>query len=320
LAEKPLMVIDSENSEVTTDVFKTEFDQLDAQTRETVLGLFDPVRDHLKYELLENINEVKETIDKSQEGDVTNDALAEVGQKMVELGEGIKNEVAEQEQQEEPYLIAQRIFAANSMQVCEVGALYSATEGALYHHISFLNHSCNPNSVWSWTIDDFRKKVVRAVKDIKKGEEILCNYVDLEEFNYGSREIRRAALADKFGFFCKCSECSLEGDELDVNEQQRSQIVANLALIKELMKKFEEKSTVGALKTGTDTVGMVSQLGLALELPRLMLNIYQVASAARYQNIIGTINPTTFSQRALQYCQKFGDSFMYFYNFVCKPD
>ena len=26
------------------------------------------------------------------------------------------------------------------LKVCEVGALYSATEGALYHHISLINH------------------------------------------------------------------------------------------------------------------------------------------------------------------------------------
>ena len=65
---------------------------------------------------------------------------------------------------------------------------------------------------------------MRAIKPIKKGEEILVNYVDLEEFNYGTRESRfsidrqiiidffqrRLALVDKFGFFCKCTECSLE--------------------------------------------------------------------------------------------------------------
>ena len=31
---------------------------------------------------------------------------------------------------------------------------------------------------------------VRAIKPIKKGEEILVNYVDLEDFNYGNRESR----------------------------------------------------------------------------------------------------------------------------------
>ena len=75
-------------------------------------------------------------------------------------------------------------------QVCEVASLYSPTEGALYNQISLLNHSCNPNSVWSWTKDDFRRKTVRVMKPIQKGEEIVVNYVDLEEFNYGSRDAR----------------------------------------------------------------------------------------------------------------------------------
>merc|ERR1719228_1237686 len=150
---------------------------------------------------------------------------------------------------------------------------------------------------------------------VKKGEEILVNYVDLEDFNYGSREVRRAVLADKFGFLCKCSECSLEGAELELNEQQRADVVSNLATIKALMAQFEEKATVTALQTGSSTVATVTELGLAYELPRVLLNMYQVAMAARYQNIIGTVTPAMFGERALSFCRLFGDSFMYFYNF-----
>ena len=201
-----------------------------------------------------------------------------------------------------------------------MSSLYSGTEGGLYHHISLLNHSCNPNCVWSWTKDDFRRKVVRAVKTIKKGEEVLANYVDTEEFNFGSRDHRRSVLVDKFGFICKCSECSLDNDELDLNEQQRKEVVENIKLVKDLMNKFEERSTVSALKTGQETVRVVRELGLVYEVPRLLLNCYQVATAARFQNIIGMLNPRVYSDQALAYCEKFGDSFMYFYTFVTKPN
>ena len=44
----------------------------------------------------------------------------------------------------------------------------------------------------------------------------------------------------------------------------------------------------------------------------------QVATAARYQNIIGSVNPAVFRDRALALCSLFGDSFLYFYNFVCR--
>jgi len=317
LQEMPLMVIDSTDSEVSSDHFKLEFEVQGEATQKKVLELFDPVKDDLKLELLENINEVEAGIRKGREEDPGNQELGELVQRMGELGAGI---IREADEEEEDYIRAQRIFAANSMQVCEVGAIYSSTEGALYHHISLINHSCNPNAVWSWTKGNFRKKVVRAIKPIKKGEEILVNYIDLEDFNYGNRESRRLALVDKFGFFCKCSECSLEGDEFDLNEQHRLEVVQNLETVKTLMAKHNERSTVQALNTGSSTVVLVKELGLMLELPRILLNMYQVATAARYQNIIGSVNPAVFGDRALALCSLFGDSFLYFYNFVCRPD
>ena len=39
-------------------------------------------------------------------------------------------------------------------------------------------------------LDYIEPMKVRAIKPIKKGEEILVNYVDLEDFNYGNRESR----------------------------------------------------------------------------------------------------------------------------------
>ena len=81
---------------------------------------------------------------------------------------------------------------------------------------------------------------------------------------------------DKFGFLCKCSECSLEGSEFDLNEQQRLEVVQNLETVKALMGKHEERSTMVALKTGSSTVVLVKELGLMLELPRILLNMYQV--------------------------------------------
>jgi hypothetical protein len=174
--------------------------------------------------------------------------------------------------------------------------------------------------VWSWTKGEFRRKVVRAVKAIGKGEEILVNYVDVEDFNYGSREARQRVLAERFAFFCRCSECGLEGEALRENEEQRAEVVAGLARVKELMAEHEERATVAALQAGAAAVGRVAQLGLGLELPRILLNMYQVATAARYQNILGAANPALFRERALGLCSQLGDSFMHFFNFVCLPD
>jgi len=76
-----------------------------------------------------------------------------------------------------------------------------------------------------------------------------------------------------------------------------------------------------ALKTGSSTVVLLKELGLMLELPRILLNMYQVATAARYQNIIGSVNPAVFGDRALALCSLFGDSnlFNYIYFFLLPP-
>ena len=61
----------------------------------------------------------------------------------------------------------------------------------------------------------------------------------------------------------------------------------------------------------------MKELGLVCELPRMLLNLYQVATAARYQNIIGCpANPALYSDQALAFCSRLGDSFLHFYNHV----
>jgi len=319
IEEMPLMVIDSPNCEVAVDVFKKEFANLSEESRHKVLSLFDPLNDELKLEMQNSISEIEKAIDEEQfsSGDQTDEKIKEMTSQLESLSADLASYAEEETEKTEAAL---RIFSGNSIQVCEVSSLYSSTEGGLYYQISMLNHSCNPNCVWSWVQGDYRRKVVRAVKTIKKGEEVVANYVDTEEFNFGSREHRRSVLVDKFGFVCKCTECSLDCQELELNEQQRKEVIENIKLVKDLMNKFEERATVSALKTGQETVKLVRELGLVYEVPRVLLNCYQVATAARFQNIIGMLNPRVYSDQALSYCEKFGDSFMHFYNFVTKPN
>ena len=116
--------------QVSSDVFKVEFEAVGEATKSKVLELFDPVRDDLKLELFENISEVEAGIRKSQEESPDNQELGELARKMGELGAGIVRWISqweniasvilrEAETDEEEYITAQRIFAANSMQVKE---------------------------------------------------------------------------------------------------------------------------------------------------------------------------------------------------------
>ena len=51
---------------MSSDHFKLEFEVLGEVTQKKVLELFDPVKDDLKLELLENINEVQAGVRKGQ--------------------------------------------------------------------------------------------------------------------------------------------------------------------------------------------------------------------------------------------------------------
>ena len=70
----------------------------------------------------------------------------------------------------------------------------------LWYYPSFLNHSCDPNTL-EFGIEDIY--FLYAQKNIKKGEEITRRY-----FNYGLDILNRYANLKGYGFECKCNVCS----------------------------------------------------------------------------------------------------------------
>ena len=70
----------------------------------------------------------------------------------------------------------------------------------LWYYPSFINHSCDPNTL-EFGIDDIY--FLYAQKDIKKGEEITRRY-----FNYGLNITNRYANLRGYGFECKCEVCT----------------------------------------------------------------------------------------------------------------
>ena len=78
---------------------------------------------------------------------------------------------------------------------------------------SRINHSCCPNS-----IDCHGSiKEVRAMKHIKKGEEITLSYIIN---SYDSKAVREIEL-NYWHFKCSCNACKLTGERLLMNEQIR---------------------------------------------------------------------------------------------------
>ena len=80
----------------------------------------------------------------------------------------------------------------------------------LWYYPSFINHSCNPNTL-EFGIKDIY--FLYSQKEIKRGEEITRRY-----FPYGWDIKRRMEYYRGFGFLCKCDVCS---------SQQKFLLVAN---------------------------------------------------------------------------------------------
>ena len=207
-----------------------------------------------------------------------------------------------------------RIYTGNSINICNVPYLYNPSESGLYNKISQINHSCNPNAIWTWVRGDFKRKQVRAMKTIQKDEEIVVNYRDFVKFNFGSREYRQEELLQTFAFSCTCSECSLEGEALLENERIRAEIRDKEANIRKYSSPQALKIAVGLCQ---ELVKLVKELDLRLEFVNQLLNTYEGAKCATMMGgFRGVPDPNIFKNEALKYCQLFGDSDINHFNTI----
>ncbi|GMH82254.1 hypothetical protein TrST_g12526 [Triparma strigata] len=86
-------------------------------------------------------------------------------------------------------------------------------EHGLYSILCRINHSCFPNSIYSWR-PDLQKHVLVAIQDITAGDEIFVSYIDV----WFGRDERQRRLREGFMFDCKCARC--EGLDGDVNSHR----------------------------------------------------------------------------------------------------
>ena len=93
----------------------------------------------------------------------------------------------------------------------EIGTTNSGPGSAtgVFEVICRINHSCRPNSRWSWE-QDLQCMMVHTVCEIAKGEEITIDY------GWEGEE-----LTANFGFVCECESCSEK-------EQEDAQAASNL--------------------------------------------------------------------------------------------
>ncbi|XP_077408064.1 N-lysine methyltransferase SMYD2-B-like isoform X2 [Vanacampus margaritifer] len=86
---------------------------------------------------------------------------------------------------------------------------------AVYPDVALINHSCDPNVMVTF---NGSRADVRAVKDVKAGQEVLTSYIDLL---YPTDE-RNDRLSESYRFTCDCAECrSGAKDELKLKVRKR---------------------------------------------------------------------------------------------------
>jgi [histone H3]-lysine4/36 N-trimethyltransferase SMYD len=68
---------------------------------------------------------------------------------------------------------------------------------------ALLNHSCRPNCALSYDLRT-QRQWIRTIAPVARGEQLTHSYVDLA----GTAETRRATLAERYGFECRCERCT----------------------------------------------------------------------------------------------------------------
>ncbi|KAM0335059.1 hypothetical protein ACHAQA_000093 [Verticillium albo-atrum] len=115
------------------------------------------------------------------------------------------------------------IIRTNSFEVKFQGVAHYA----LFKEISRINHACKPNTVTRWSQTKLQMEIV-AYRDIKAGEELTVSYAPLHLMS----DDRRDLIISTWGFECKCSLCSNDGELYlsDMHRRQLDRIMEELAL------------------------------------------------------------------------------------------
>lgn len=96
-----------------------------------------------------------------------------------------------------------------ALAIFQTNAVSAGDAVGIFPRMARLNHGCagSFNSMYTWREDE-GVLVVHALKNISKGQELLTTYFNTKQ----PKAQRRAYLAERYGFECKCSVCSLPGE------------------------------------------------------------------------------------------------------------
>lgn len=113
-------------------------------------------------------------------------------------------------------------FTISDTELQEIGV-------GLYPSLSLLNHECSPNCVM---VFEGTKLHLRAVKDIKVGDELTISYID----SVAHTDDRQKQLEEQYHFTCHCQRC----DSGDMDEFMASGEATTCNQLKEALPRLDE--------------------------------------------------------------------------------
>lgn len=96
-------------------------------------------------------------------------------------------------------------------------AMYDRIGVYLHPYAALINHSCEYNSTVGF---DGEELFIKAIKPIKKGEQIFISYIDTTT----PLQVRRGELKERYHFTCNCPKCSKGPLNPNLNESQNESL------------------------------------------------------------------------------------------------
>ena len=87
--------------------------------------------------------------------------------------------------------------------------LNNSIAGHLFLNLSLINHSCMPNTMWWMKSEQSQQEIqeLRAIREIKVGEEITASYLDPFTSFLQNKQEKRDGLLKDWNFWCECPKC-----------------------------------------------------------------------------------------------------------------
>ncbi|KDQ25361.1 hypothetical protein PLEOSDRAFT_1066483 [Pleurotus ostreatus PC15] len=109
-----------------------------------------------------------------------------------------------------------------ALAIFQTNAVSAGDNVGIFPQMARLNHGCSSafNAVYSWRESE-GVLVVHALKEIRKGEELLTTYTDTKR----PRRHRREYLSTQYGFSCTCAVCSLPSQQSRASDRRLNAMV-----------------------------------------------------------------------------------------------